>query len=178
MVIIDDVIYAVCYNRWAVTWLEKSEDFGRSWEVVSWLDERLWTNQIECGRINEASLGYYDGKMYVVGRQQSENGDNRLEIGVSEDLGVTWTWSFLPIEGHAPSLTPYKDAFILTYRNVKDSVVNIVLIRYFLKMGSWLVILLVFLKAIILMSATEMFLLYQIVSWFAVINRALSVVMN
>lgn len=57
-------------------------------------------------------------------------------------------------------------------------VVNIVLIRYFLKMGSWLVILLVFLKAIILMSATEMFLLYQIVSWFAVINRALSVVMN
>ena len=77
------------------------------------------------------------------------------------------------------SLTPYKDAFILTYRNVKDSnVVNIVLIRYFLKMGSWLVILLVFLKAIILMSATEMFLLYQIVSWFAVINRALSVVMN
>ncbi len=43
MVIIDDVIYAVCYNRWAVTWLEKSEDFGRSWEVVSWLDERLWT---------------------------------------------------------------------------------------------------------------------------------------
>ena len=100
MVIIDDVIYAVCYNRWAVTWLEKSEDFGRSWEVVSWLDERLWTNQIECGRINEASLGYYDGKMYVVGRQQSENGDNRLEIGVSEDLGVTWTWSFLPIEGH------------------------------------------------------------------------------
>lgn len=56
--------------------------------------------------------------------------------------------------------------------------VNIVLIRYFLKMGSWLVILLVFLKAIILMSATEMFLLYQIVSWFAVINRALSVVMN
>ena len=83
MVIIDDVIYAVCYNRWAVTWLEKSEDFGRSWEVVSWLDERLWTNQIECGRINEASLGYYDGKMYVVGRQQSENGDNRLEIGVS-----------------------------------------------------------------------------------------------
>ena len=121
MVIIDDVIYAVCYNRWAVTWLEKSEDFGRSWEVVSWLDERLWTNQIECGRINEASLGYYDGKMYVVGRQQSENGDNRLEIGVSEDLGVTWTWSFLPIEGHAPSLTPYKDAFILTYRNVKDS---------------------------------------------------------
>ena len=27
----------------------------------------------------------------------------------------------LPIEGHAPSLTPYKDAFILTYRNVKDS---------------------------------------------------------
>lgn len=57
-------------------------------------------------------------------------------------------------------------------------VVNIVLIRYFLKMGSWLVILLVFLKAIILMLATEMFLLYQIVSWFAVINRALSVVMN
>ena len=86
---------------------------------------------------------------------------------------------FLPIEGHAPSLTPYKDAFILTYRNVKDSNRGkYSLIRYFLKMGSWLVILLVFLKAIILMSATEMFLLYQIVSWFAVINRALSVVMN
>lgn len=121
MVIIDDVIYAICYNRWAVTWLEKSEDYGRTWKVVSWLDERLWTNKIECGRINEASLGYHDGKMYVVGRQQSDKGDNRLEIGVSEDLGLSWEWSFLPIEGHAPSLTPYKDAFILTYRNVKDS---------------------------------------------------------
>ena len=31
MVIIDDVIYAVCYNRWAVTWLEK---IGRLWEEL------------------------------------------------------------------------------------------------------------------------------------------------
>lgn len=121
MIIVDNVIYSISYNKWAVTWLSKSDDFGKSWQVVSWLDERLWKGQLEQGRINETSLGYSNGKMYVVGRQQSENGDNRLEIGVSEDLGVTWSWSFLPVEGHAPSLTPYKDAFILTYRNVKDS---------------------------------------------------------
>ena len=63
----------------------------RLWEelggCIPWLDERLWTNQIECGRINEATLGYYGNVR--CGRQQSENGDNRLEIGVSEDLGVT-----------------------------------------------------------------------------------------
>lgn len=86
---------------------------------------------------------------------------------------------FLPIEGHAPSLTPYKDAFILTYRNVKDSNRG----KYsfdtvLLKDGKLASNPASLLKAIILMSATEMFLLYQIVSWFAVINRALSVVMN
>lgn len=121
MIIVDNVIYAVCYNRWAVTWLSKSEDLGKSWQVVSWLDTRLWTGGLDQGRINETSLGYIDGTMYVVGRQQSNSGDNRLEIGISKDLGATWTWDFLPVEGHAPSLTLYKDAFILTYRNVKDS---------------------------------------------------------
>ncbi len=30
--------------------------------------------------------------LWVVNSQRM--GDNRLEIGVSEDLGVTWTWSF------------------------------------------------------------------------------------
>ena len=121
MVVVDSVIYSISYNRWAVTWLSKSEDMGKSWQVVSLLDERLWTGRLEQGRINEASLGYSKGKLYVVGRQQADNGDKRLELGISEDLGKTWNWSFLPVEGHAPSLTPYKDAFILTYRNVKDN---------------------------------------------------------
>lgn len=121
MVIVDDVVYTVCYNKWAVTWLVKSVDYGKSWQIVSWLDDRLWTGKLEQGPINESSLGYYNGKMYIVGRQQSKTGDNRLEIGVSEDMGKTWTWDFLPVEGQAPSLTPYKDAFILTYRNVQNS---------------------------------------------------------
>lgn len=121
MVVVDGVIYTVCYNRWSVSWIVKSEDNGDSWKVVSWLDERLWTNQLECNRVNETSLGYYDGKMYAVGRQASGGDDYRLEIGVSEDLGANWEWSFLSVEGQAPSLTAYGDSFILTYRDMKNA---------------------------------------------------------
>lgn len=119
MVIVDDVIYTVCYNRWAMSWLMKSEDVGKTWQFVSWIDRTLGTNQSEFSRINETSLGYLDGKLYLVARPQQDN--DKLQIAVSEDLGATWKWNWLPVRGQAPSLTPYKDSFILTYRQVDDS---------------------------------------------------------
>lgn len=118
MVAIDDVIYTVCYNRWSYSWIVKSEDEGKSWKVVSWIDTALGTPNSLYARINETSLGYMDGKMYLVARQEEDNAF--LQMGVSEDLGATWKWSELPMKGQAPSLTPYKDNFILTYRHIED----------------------------------------------------------
>lgn len=116
MVVVDGVIYAVCYNRWSYTWLVKSEDNGKNWKNVAWVDLSLGTTHSDFSRINESSLGYANGKLYLVARQQSE--DAFLQIGISEDLGLSWTWNLFPVKGEAPSLTPYKDSFILTYRNV------------------------------------------------------------
>lgn len=115
MAVVDGTIYAVCYNRWAYTWLVKSENNGKTWKNVAWIDLSLGTNESRFDRINESSLGYINGKLYLVARQQS---DDALQIGVSEDLGASWTWDVLPVKGQAPSLTPYNDSFILTYRYV------------------------------------------------------------
>ncbi|MEG1543364.1 MAG: sialidase family protein [Tannerellaceae bacterium] len=115
MVVINKVIYAVCYNR-LTAWLMKSEDEGKNWQFVSFIDKKLGTSNSLFGRINETSLGYVNGKLYLVGRSQTDQG--KLQIAVSEDLGITWKWDWLPMTGHAPSLTPHKGSFILTYRQV------------------------------------------------------------
>ena len=120
MVEIDGTIYTVCYNRWAQSWWVKSDDQGKTWEVVSWVDETLGTQQNSLRRIGEASLGYQDGKIYMVAR--AEGDDSYMQIGTSTDLGETWTCNILPIKGQAPSMTPYNGGFILTYRLV--NVVN------------------------------------------------------
>ena len=122
MVMVDDIIYSINRNRWSVAWIVTSKDNGESWQYASWLDERLWTNQLDCDRINETSLGYVNGTLYAVGRQAPiySDGDERLEVGVSEDMGENWEWKHLSVWGHAPSLTSYGDSFILTYRDTED----------------------------------------------------------
>lgn len=117
MVLVDGVIYAVCYNRWSQSWIVKSDNYGKDWSVVSWVDTSLGTEASSFSRINESSLGYIDGTMYIVARTQEDDGF--LQVGKSIDLGKTWEWDILPVRGQAPSLTPYKDGFILTYRLVK-----------------------------------------------------------
>lgn len=116
MVMVDDVIYAICYNRWSQSWIVKSENYGESWNVVSWVDASLGTESSSFSRINESSLGYINGTLYIVARTQEDDG--YLQVGKSKDLGKNWEWDILPIRGQAPSLTPYKDGFILTYRHV------------------------------------------------------------
>lgn len=119
MVMVDDVIYTVCYNRWAQAWLVSSDDHGRTWRNVSWVDEALGTQQSPYPRFNEASLGYLDGTLYCVARTNVENGN--MLLGESRDMGATWEWQYLPLRGHAPSLTPYDGGFILTYRLVNPA---------------------------------------------------------
>lgn len=119
MVMVDGVIYTICYNRWAQAWLVASDDHGRTWRNVSWVDEALGTQQSPYPRFNEASLGYIDGMLYCVARTNVEDGN--MLIGESSDLGATWTWQYLPIRGHAPSLTPHDGGFILTYRLVNSA---------------------------------------------------------
>ncbi len=118
MVMVDGIIYSVCYNRWAQSWMEVSEDEGRTWKVVSWIDESLGTEKSVYSRVNEASLGYIDGTMYLVARTNSS--EDEMQVATSYDLGATWSWEKLPVKGQAPSLVPYKDGFILTYRLVDN----------------------------------------------------------
>ena len=114
MVMVDDIIYTICYNRWSQAWLVSSNDHGRTWNNISWVDKALGTQQSPYPRFNEASLGYVNNILYCVARTDIEDGN--MLIGESQDMGTTWTWQYLPIRGHAPSLTPYNDGFILTYR--------------------------------------------------------------
>lgn len=118
MVVIDGVIYTVCYNRWSTSWIMKSDDEGETWTFVSWVDRTLNTEENPFSCINEASLGYINGTLYLVGRSYKDDG--RMQIATSNDLGATWKWDWLPARGQAPSLTPYKDSFILTYRQVDE----------------------------------------------------------
>lgn len=118
MVVVDGLIYTVCYNRWSTSWIMKSDDEGESWQFVSWVDRTLNTEGNPFSCINEASLGYLNGTLYLVGRSYKDEG--RLQIATSNDMGVTWKWDWLPARGQAPSLTPYKDSFILTYRQIDE----------------------------------------------------------
>ena len=120
MVEIDGAIYTVCYNRWAQSWWVRSEDGGNTWKIISGIDDALGTPDSPFLRINEASLGYEDGKLYMVARTQGN--DTYMQLGISSDLGRNWTWKTIPIKGQAPSMTPYDGGFILTYRLV--NVVN------------------------------------------------------
>lgn len=116
MLLLNNEIYSVNYNAWDNSWLVKSSDMGQTWEYVTNLDTAI-KKTYQSNRINEASLGYADGKMYLVGRQ-AETGDKQLLWGISDDLGKSWSWTKLPQQGQAPSLTPLEGHFIMTYRDI------------------------------------------------------------
>jgi hypothetical protein len=125
MTMIDDTIYSVCYGRDQETWIDRYNYTKMNWEFYTWLDKSL-KDASAVGkkdtifyRINESSLGYYHDTLYIVGRQFS-SAPQWLQWGKSINKGKSWKWSLLPIKGHAPSLTPYKDSFIMTYRAFND----------------------------------------------------------
>ncbi|MDL2256304.1 glycoside hydrolase, partial [Parabacteroides sp. OttesenSCG-928-K15] len=117
MLLVDNTIYTSIYNRWHDCWIMKSEDFGVSWDFVSWVshsDAKLCS--VNRG-LNEASLCYQDGILYAIARSGFDQ-PRKLTLASSKDMGETWEWGELPVCGHSPSLTSYKDSYILTYRNI------------------------------------------------------------
>jgi hypothetical protein len=117
MLVKDDVIYSTAYNRWNDNWLMKSTDKGISWEFVSWIHKPVERSMHKL--LNEASVGSYGDKLYVVSRSGIDEVRNMILVE-SDDRGSTWNEpKTLPVYGHAPSLTPYKDMHILTWRNTK-----------------------------------------------------------
>lgn len=118
ILLLKNEIYSVNYNGLDSAWLIKSSDMGQSWSYVVSLDT-VMRKTSQSDKINEASIGYTDGKMHLVGRQ-AETGDKRLLWGVSEDLGKSWSWTKLPQQGQAPSMTPFEGYFIMTYRDISE----------------------------------------------------------
>jgi len=118
MVQFNDTIYSTAYNRRHESWLLKSPDKGQSWEFVSWIDRSDKSiNNNTFRELNESSLCVQDEIMYIVARSGSE-GVRKLHVAQSNNYGNTWeTWKELSIYGQAPSLTSYKDKYILSYRN-------------------------------------------------------------
>lgn len=115
MLVKNDVIYSTAYNRWSENWLVKSADNGVSWEFVSWIHKPVDRSMHK--QLNEASVGGYGDKLYVVSRSGTSEVRNMV-IVESDDLGSTWNEPEpLPLYGHAPSLTSWKDMDILTWRN-------------------------------------------------------------
>lgn len=117
MLLIDNTIYTSIYNRWHDSWIMKSLDFGVTWEFVSWLSHSDATLCDVNRGLNESSLCYQDGILYAVARSGFDQ-PRKLTVASSGDMGKTWDWGELPICGHSPSLAPYKDSFILSYRNI------------------------------------------------------------
>lgn len=119
MLVTADAIYSTSYNRWHENWLMKSVDQGVSWKFVAWIDNPVDLQRDTHFQLNEASLGIHDNRMYVVSRSGFDE-PRKIHVARSEDEGCTWNeWKQLPVYGQAPSLTPYKDKHILTYRNTK-----------------------------------------------------------
>lgn len=118
MLVVNDTIFSTAYNRWNESWLLRSNNRGLSWEFVSWVDHTPpgSTNTVH-RQLNESSLGIQGDKMYVVARSGTDE-VRKLQVACSEDWGHSWKdWKELPVYGQAPSLTPYKDKHILSYRN-------------------------------------------------------------
>lgn len=103
MLLLNGTIYSVSYDS-VGAWLTKSIDSGNSWSYVS---------ELRSG-INETSLGYENGKIFCIARQIKEGASM---YGESNDMGKTWSWQNINVSGDAPSLTPYNNGYILTYRN-------------------------------------------------------------
>lgn len=108
MLFLNNNIYSVSYDS-KDAWLVKSTNSGTTWSVVSKLREGTG--------MSETSLGYENGKMFCIARQDYVH---TLAYGVSNDMGKTWIWQDLDIYGEAPSLTHYNDGYILTYRDRSD----------------------------------------------------------
>lgn len=108
MLFLNNTIYSVSYDS-KDAWLVKSTNAGVTWSLASKLREGTG--------MSETSLGYENGKMFCIARQDYAH---TLAYGVSDDRGKTWVWQDLNIYGEAPSLTPYKDGYILTYRDRSD----------------------------------------------------------
>lgn len=118
MLLLEGMIYSVVYNLWGNSWLVKSSDMGRTWEYIISLESSI-NGFYRSVRINEASLGFYSGNIYLAGRQSDES-DRKTLWGISDDFGKSWIWTKLSIHGQAPSLTPFENGFIMTYRDVSN----------------------------------------------------------
>ncbi len=111
-------IYTSMYNRWHDSWLMRSPDLGNTWEFVSWLNRSDRSLYGVHRQLNESSLCLQDDVMFVVARGGYDK-PIPLTVAESIDKGATWdSWSGLNVCGQAPSLTPYKNDYILTYRNI------------------------------------------------------------
>lgn len=118
MLLVSNELYSTAYNKWDESWLVKSTDKGHSWDFVSWIDKLEMKNSGgEHRELNESSLCMEGGIMRIVARSGREK--RNLYAAHSNDMGISWeNWHQLPVYGQAPSLTPYKDIHILSYRNV------------------------------------------------------------
>jgi len=117
MLAVNDTIFSTAYNRWHESWLVKSIDKGLNWEFVSWIDHANTQVSGAHRQLNESSLAIQDDKMYLVARSGGDE-IRKLQVASSDDWGLSWKdWKELPVYGQAPSLTPYQDKHILSYRN-------------------------------------------------------------
>jgi len=118
MLLRGETVYTSMYNRWHDSWLMRSPDLGKTWEFVSWLNRSDGSLYGLHRQLNESSLCLQDNIMFMIARGGYDQ-PIPLTIAESLDSGTTWeNWGDLGVCGHSPSLTPYKDSYILTYRNI------------------------------------------------------------
>lgn len=118
MLVEGNKVYTTMYNRWHDSWLMYSPDLCESWEFVSWLNRSDGLVYDIHRELNESSLCLQNNTMFMVARGGYDK-PRPLTIAQSPDHGQTWdNWGELEVCGHSPSLTAYKDSYIMTYRNI------------------------------------------------------------